>query len=331
MMSSPSVAISQISKAIRSAQCVTVLAHYHPDVDAYGSSCGAALALRELGKEVWLLNESGQNDRYRIVPGLNTVQSDWPTEERFYHPVTSLCLVCDCGDMRRVGDRLLPGIERFPLVANLDHHKSNTCFGTINVVNPAASSTAEMVVDLLDDLGHSISLPVATALYGGILGDTGSFRYSSTSAKTFQIAERLVRTGVSPALVAEELFSRVSRVAVALQADTMLQAHYLEGGKVVRSTVTGEMFKKHGATSEDTDAIVERLRDIDGVLLSALIREHEDMWRVSLRSKDPNIDVDLIARAFGGGGHKAAAAFRFRRSYAELLAGLDPALESAVR
>jgi phosphoesterase RecJ-like protein len=91
------------------------------------------------------------------------------------------------------------------------------------------------------------------------------------------------------------------------------------------------MFKKHGATSEDTDAIVERLRDIDGVLLSALIREHEDMWRVSLRSKDPNIDVDLIARAFGGGGHKAAAAFRFRRSYAELLAGLDPALESAVR
>jgi phosphoesterase RecJ-like protein len=237
-----------------------------------------------------------------------------------------------------VGDTYLPWLKAAPLVVNIDHHNANTEFGHFNIVVETASSTSEIIFDLLcmleKDLGREdiIHADSAMALLAGIIGDTGSFRYATTSAKTFLAAHTLVLRGARPDTIAQKLFASVSLAAVRLQADAMssMQMHF--NGKFAEVLVSQEMLARHGAELLDSDSLVERARDIEGVLVAALFKQDLDLWRVSLRSRSGTVDVAAIARSFGGGGHKPAAAFRWRRDLptlqSELRARIQEALEA---
>jgi phosphoesterase RecJ-like protein len=177
--------------------------------------------------------------------------------------------------------------------------------------------------------GPLIGPEAANALMAGIIGDTGSFRYSSTSAETFRVAAELVERGANTAAITQELFSTQTLVALKLQSEALSGVTVHENG-FAEVLVTQEMIKRNGAEILDADSLAERGRDIEGVVVSALYKQDTDLWRVSLRSRNGLIDVSKIAQAFGGGGHKAAAAFRWRADLNSLQVALRNGVQEAI-
>ena len=316
--------VARVAEAIRANSSFVVVSHYNPDADAYGSSAAVILALRELGKRAVLVNESGLVDRYGWMPGVSEVQTVFPKE------MPECVIVCDCGALDRVGDSIKGAVLGSPLIINIDHHVSNEGFGAINLVEVGASSTSQVVYGVLAHNSAAITPSVATCLLAGIYGDTGSFRYGSTSQRTFEVALELVKRGAVPHEVASHLFSQVSLAGTMLQSAALLEMQMHEKGAIAELIVPRSHYEKYGAIEEDTAVLCERARDIAGVIISVLIREDEGLWRVSLRTKDKGINLSEIAAAFGGGGHRAAAAFRWRKPLHELRYTLLPRLKEAV-
>jgi phosphoesterase RecJ-like protein len=246
-----------------------------------------------------------------------------------------LLIVVDCGGIDRVGDSLVENVKRATNVINIDHHTSNSRFGHLNYVVDGASSTSELVFELLTALEARVNRrdlitnDVASCLMAGIIGDTGSFRYPSTTARTFEVAGELTRRGARPDILTQELFATQSLVALRLQS-AALGAVDLSSDGFAEVVVTQEMLKRYGADILDADSLAERARDIEGVRVSALYKEDVDLWRVSLRARQGVTDLSIIAGRFGGGGHKAAAAFRWRGDLASLRERLRAAVTEAL-
>lgn len=308
-----------------------IVSHVNPDADAYGSSCGLAHGLRASGISVEVFNESGFVPRYSVIPGAADVSRSLP---QTLGP-EDLVLVCDCGALERVGDQFLPIIKGARLI-NIDHHTANALFGQANYVVDGASSTSELVFNLLRGLEERlkrsdiITQESAKCLLAGIIGDTGSFRYPSTTATTFKVAGELVERGARPDILTQELFANLSLAAVRLQAEAMTGVALHSEGAFAEVTVTQEMLKRLGADLLDADSLAERARDIEGVKVSALYKQDVDMWRVSLRSRQGAVDVASVAQFFGGGGHKPAAAFRWRNDFETLQRELRAKIQEAL-
>jgi phosphoesterase RecJ-like protein len=265
-----------------------------------------------MGKEVVLVNESGILPRLAWIPGVPTVQASFPSGE------WDALIACDCGDGARVGDSLKAAAMNFPLIINIDHHASNDFFGHLNYVVPTACSTAELISDLLEEMKAPWSAEIATCLFAGLSSDTGSFKYSSTNARTFELAKKLVERGASPVAVSQNLYASNSFSSLKLHADALSQMSLVADGKIAKVKVTLEMYAKYGAAREEADPLVEMARDIEGVVVAVLFKEDVGLWRISLRGKGGIVDLSKVAASFGGGGHKAAAAFRWKRDFAEL-------------
>jgi phosphoesterase RecJ-like protein len=324
--------IGVVLDAIQQSRRVVVVSHTNPDADAYGSSCGLAAGIQGLGKNVVVYNESGFVPRYAVIPGASrVVKGEWSTLTD-----GDLLIVCDCGALERVGDSMISAVKAAPLVINIDHHNSNSRFGHINYVMEGASSTSELVYDILIALEQRtgradlLTTVSGSCLLAGIIGDTGSFKYASTHASTFLAAHEIVKRGVKPDRLTQELCANHSLAAVKLQASAMSQLQVRNEGRFVEVVVTQEMLKAHGAELLDADSLAERARDIEGVRVSALYKQDVDMWRVSLRARQGAVDVSAVAQQFGGGGHKPAAAFRWRKDFETLQRELREAITKAL-
>jgi phosphoesterase RecJ-like protein len=328
----PESRCDEVLDILQATKRAIIVSHVNPDADAYGSSCGLAQGLESFGISVAVYNESGFIPRYAVIPGAAHVSKDLPTA--FAHD--DVVIVCDCGALERVGEAYLPVIRSALKLINIDHHTSNPLFGHANYVIEGASSTSELVFDLLSALEKRtgrldiITQESAKCLLAGIIGDTGSFRYPSTTAKTFTVASELVRRGARPDVLTQELFANHSLAAVKLQAEAMSGVVLQEHGLFAEVTVTQEMLKRVGADLLDADSLAERARDIEGVRVSALFKQDVDMWRVSLRSRQGAVDVAWVAQQFGGGGHKPAAAFRWRKDLETLKTELRAKIKEAL-
>jgi phosphoesterase RecJ-like protein len=295
--------IDAVIDIIKHHDSIAIISHYNPDSDAYGSSIGLALSLQAAGKHSTIINESGIVDRYESLPGMQLIQKNLPLS-------LPLVIACDCGAIKRVGDSQVPAVKSGKQIINIDHHVSNEMFGTTNLVIETASSTSEIIYELLERGSFPITEQVASLLMAGIIGDTGSFRYSATSARTFEIGAALMRAGAVPFEIHKNLYANPLLGAVRLQAESMMNLTTDLEGAYAEIVVTAEMIKRHQASLDDTDGLAERGRDIRGVKISAALRQDGPLWRVSLRSISEQYDVSKIAQSFGGGGHKQAAAFR---------------------
>lgn len=304
--------IEQVLPVLLAAKEVALLSHYNPDSDAYGAVCALGLGLEGRGVKIRLVNEDGPNPRYFFIPGVDRIENSFPPDFK------GVVVVCDCGDLRRVGKSLESLVGACPCVINIDHHVSNELFGHYNLVVETASSTCEIIFDVLQAAGIKVSEQIARGLFAGIMGDTGSFRYSNATQKAFYVAEKLVAAGANPQRIGEWLFSNNTLAAVRLHAEALsaLQMHF--DGRVCEVIVDAAMLERCGAVSDDTDLLVEKARDIEGVAVSYLIQIARDEWRISMRSRDEAQNVSLVARAFGGGGHKSAAGFRWQKTLEEL-------------
>ena len=231
-------------------------------------------------------------------------------------------IALDCANESRIGPspELL---ERAPLVVNVDHHHDNTRFGGISLIVADASSTAEIVRDILHELDVTLSPEIAEALYVAVVTDTGRFQYTNTTPKSLRLAAELVESGADVHAIFKQVYETVQFAKLKLLARALERAKLFEDGRLVVSYLLRSDFAEAGAVEPYSEGIIDYLRQVEGTEMVALIREppRDDgpAHRVSLRASREEVDVSAIARKAGGGGHRQAAGFSSEQSVDEVI------------
>jgi len=301
-------AIERVAAEIRNRERFLLTAHEGPDGDALGSLLGMHHLLTQLGKDSVMFlaaKEFPLPIEYRFLP----------LEEVFHEPPADLrdrtVVFLDCGNIDRMPVDFLADGENFRI--NIDHHHDNTLFGDVNLVEVDASCTAEIVYELAVLLGVALTPEMASALYVGMITDTGQFMYENSNARTHRIAAELIEAGVEVDETYRRLYEHVPLEKLRLLSRALdgIQRHC--DGALVLAYITAADYEASGAGEEMTEGIIDHLRSVEGCLVAALIRDLGDRGRsarkVSLRSSGGEVDVSAIARKHGGGGHKRAAGF----------------------
>ena len=299
-----------------------VISHVRPDGDAYGTSLALAWMLKAIGKEVWVFNQDGLNASYQYLPGSEWVQAT-PNSGI---PEDLTLVAVDTSTYERLGENL-SRTRRIPEL-NLDHHGSNTLYGHLNWVKGDSPASAQVLFEVMEALKLPLSRESATNLYVGLMTDTGSFRYRGTTARTLQIAARLVEAGADPAYLADQSYRRCSLARFFLMKEVLASTQFRAGHRVAYYRLTPEMFARTGATADEVENFLDILQTIDTVEVAFMLQEIEPgVTRVSLRSRAA-VDVSRLASKFGGGGHKLAAGIRSTLPTDELEATLLREIET---
>jgi len=284
---------------LRAHDDILLIAHVSPDGDTLGSSFALYGALLELGKHAQVVCEDPVPAIYRFLP-----YSDQLIAPEQAKPAEAVVCV-DCADVARAG-RCEPLFHAAKATLNIDHHGTNDRYADENFVQKAGA-TGELVYNVLASLKVSLNKNIASCLYAAITTDTGNFSYSNTTPDTLRIAAELLDVGIDLPYLNQRLFRTVPYHKMRLHALAVTKAQLYEYGRSGVSALTLADIASCGATGEDTEGIIDSIRDIDTVEVAALLRESEDgQIRVSLRGKT-SADVSCIATKFGGGGHKLAA------------------------
>ncbi|MEA3509014.1 MAG: bifunctional oligoribonuclease/PAP phosphatase NrnA [candidate division NC10 bacterium] len=293
--------LQKIVTALQSTASVAILSHIHPEGDTIGSALGCHLTLKALGKEVATFNPDPVPKNLRGLPGAGEViQAD-----RLLRSFDCY-LAVDATDPGRLGG-LLSSVATGSLVINIDHHITNTRFGTYNWVDPEAAATGEMIYHLIEEMGTPLSREIATNLYVAILTDTGSFHYANTTPRALRVAAALIEAGVVPQKVADLLFDQREVEELLLLGTLLTKMQLSSDGVVAWMEVTQQMLEQEGLAKDALEGLINYPRSIKGVAVALLFKEEaKETVRVSLRSKG-DVDVAAVAKAFQGGGHKNAA------------------------
>jgi bifunctional oligoribonuclease and PAP phosphatase NrnA len=321
----------QVLEELRQAHKLLLTTHENPDGDALGSLLAMHWTLEQLGKDSLMFMSPDEFPlpwEYRewTFDGLVGL----PPEDVQERTVVFL----DCGNIDRMPVDFLQqeGIH----ILNIDHHHDNTRFGTVNLVVPEASCTAEIVWHLALDLGAEITPPIADALYVGLVTDTGRFMYENTTAEAHRMASDLLESGVQPHDVYRRLFEDLPFRRLLLLQRALASVERLDGGLITVAHLTKADFDETGALETDAEGIVDHMRAVEGTSVAVLMRDlladdRAGKRKVSLRATNANIDVSRVARELGGGGHPQAAGFTTALPYSQLVQELRDRVGSQLR
>jgi phosphoesterase RecJ-like protein len=310
--------VTAAAEAIRDNDRFLVVTHENPDGDALGSMLAMSLGLRALRKDVvmYLSGSAPTPAEYRFLD-LADVRRELPEdlEER-------VLVAVDCANERRIGE-VNTGIERAKLVVNVDHHHDNSEFGDVNLIVAEASSTSEIVRDILAALDVALTPEIAAGLYVGLVTDTGRFQYTNTTPKALRLAAELVEAGADVHGIFQHVYETVQFSKLKLLARALERAQLFQGGRLVVSYLLKDDFGDVGAEEPYSEGIIDSLRAVEGSEMVALIREpprdEGPTRRISLRSSHDEVDVSAIARKEGGGGHRQAAGFSSDKPIGEIV------------
>lgn len=300
--------MEEILSEIRSTDRIVLATHISPDPDAIGSAGSLCLALREIGKDaVFYLPEKLSGKLAKLFP-LTYTTNEVPSE-------SYLLIGLDCATKKRLGKDNERLCSNASMVINIDHHVSNEHWGKINHIVGDEAATAILVHELIQELGIKYSEMIANLLYAGIMDDTGSFRYSNTSANALTTCADLVKRGARPEFIADILYFQEPLRVMRLRGKALKTLTLFENDSAALVYVDQEMLKSTGAQPDDTEGVIDIARAIEGVEIALFIRQMDtDTWKGSVRAKNLKYDVGELAAQFGGGGHKAAAGFTIKGS-----------------
>ena len=292
----PRLYIDEVREKLSQAKNITILTHLNPDADTIGTGLGIyTLLSKERSKKVEIVNASNSLPRYLdFLPHFSKIKDTMDFEE-------SLVITCDCGNIERLGVNL----DNRDII-NVDHHISNENYGAINVVIPEYASASQVAYALFKHL-YTIDKSAASCFYTALLSDTQYFTTSSVNAEVFEVAKELVDLGVDPAEVAQHFTQRRSLASLRILEKALGNLSLKLDAKVAILYVTHDDIDAAGATMPDMEGIVDYAKSLVTVEVGVFVMETEEGLRVSLRSK--GADVSIIAREFGGGGHRVAAGF----------------------
>jgi bifunctional oligoribonuclease and PAP phosphatase NrnA len=304
-----------------------LVSHENPDGDALGSLIAMQEIVTALGKDsVMFIDASNiplpQEYQFLPLPGLvSAPPSDLPERTIVF---------LDCGNLERNPAEALqrPGAR----ILNIDHHHDNTRFGTVNLVVPEASCTAEIIWDLLDALEVKPTVTIAEALYVGLITDTGRFMYKNTGPRAHLMAAALIEAGVEPHEIYRRVYEGLPYGKLALLARGLANVERYDGGTLTVTSLSAQDFSESEAEESYSEGVIDHLRAVHGTAVAALVRDRigdtngSNLRKVSLRASDDRVDVSRIARAQGGGGHRQAAGFTTAMDWDDLV----PFLREAV-
>ncbi len=297
---------------LRRASRVLLTSHAAPDGDALGSELGLAEVARALGIAATIVNRDPHPAPLGFLPGLETIRVEVELPAGFEREF-DLAVLLECPGLDRPA---LAGLERLPLL-NIDHHLENARYAEVNVVDEDAPAVGEMVLAIAEAAGVAVTESMATNLYAALVTDTGDFRYSNATPRAFAAAARLVTAGARPAQIAEALWEHNPERVVRLTAEVLGTLELLAGGRLAVISCDRAMLERAGALPEDTENLINIPRGIDGVRVAVFFKALKDgAVRVSLRSRG-DVDVQGVAKAFGGGGHRNAAGCTIAGTVAE--------------
>lgn len=297
--------IKQLSKdflnLVNNHSSICITCHVNPDGDSVGSVLALGLSLIEKGySNITMYIPDDIPDNLKFLPKINLIKNSISNME------FDMVIALDCGDKKRISidNKTLESVD---CLINIDHHITNTEFGDFNFVNPSASSTAEIIYQILEYIDVEINKDIATALYTAISTDTGSFKYDNCTSYTHKIIAKLLSIGIDVNLINVNLYQSRSIEKTRLLINSLNSLELLYNGKLAIAEVTQFMIKNCNANIEDADYIIDFIRDIKGVEVACLLKEIDNNEiKISLRSKT-NFDVSLVAKNFQGGGHTKAA------------------------
>ncbi len=308
---------------VTDAQSILVLTHVGPDGDAIGSMMGLAHALHGIGKEVITAVDEGVPSDLTFIPGAETV-----------HPALNglavdLVIAVDCGDESRMGQVGQVAIRSGVPLINLDHHRTNTHFGTANLVDIATAAASEGVIDWLDQMGVAIDSAASYCLLTGIVSDTLCFRTDSTTPATLDKAQRLMANGAPLSEIVQRTVNRKSYAALRMWA-VVLPTLQLED-RVIWAVITREKFAEAGYSGYDDAGLVSTLIQVEEAYISVVFKEKNDgAVEIGIRAV-PGFDVSVTAADLGGGGHKLASGATVREPLDRLVPRVVGLLKAEAR
>ena len=298
----------RVLERIRADERFVLAAHEGPDGDALGSLVGMQGMLTALGKDSRMFiapEDLPLPYEYRFFALDGLIQS--PPQDIARRTVVFL----DCGNIDRNSASVLHEGRH---LLNIDHHHDNTRFGTLDHVVPSASCTAEIVWDLMHGLGVAPTPEVARALYVGLITDTGRFMYENTGPRAHEMAAQLIAAGVDVQDVYRRLYEEMPQAKLALLARALGRMRRFDSGQLTLAALSAADFREAEAEDSYSEGVIDHLRAVQGTKVAVLVRElssgeRAGQRKVSLRATDDDVDVSLIAREQGGGGHRRAAGF----------------------
>ncbi|MGI6587788.1 MAG: DHH family phosphoesterase [Peptococcia bacterium] len=302
---------------------IILLIHEKPDGDCLGSALALGHHLSSEGYHPVLYHPEPIPVCYDFLPGQDLIKIYREKELPKDRPIIAV----DCADPGRI----LYSLPQDVPIINIDHHSSNSYFGDFNLVNSEAAATGEIIFELLSETQKRISSPIATCLYVALSADTGSFRYSNTTAKTFRIAGELLNLGANIELIRVHLFDRRPLTELLIIKLALAKVQFSLNGKIVWSVLSYPELSAHNLLNTDTESIISLLRSVEGVEAALVFKEIErEKVKISFRSKKV-LDVNILANEFGGGGHPRAAGCSLEGNLKELTTKVIRRTESCLR
>jgi phosphoesterase RecJ-like protein len=314
--------IAEAVDAVRNARQVALACHVNPDGDALGSMLALLHVLRAAGRDVVASFPTPFRvaPHYRELPGLDllTPPSDFPSEP-------DVMITFDCGSLSRLGD-LEPAAKGARRLLVIDHHVSNQCYGSINLVEPTAAASGVVVQTLIDALGLPLNRDAAVCLYAALICDTGRFQYETTTPAVFDLARRLTEFDVPVPELSRVLFEEHRFAYLQLLGEALGNAELIREKRFVWTAITQDMLRRHGVSIDEVEGLIDILRRAEEAEVTCVLKEEDDgTIRVSLRSLGA-IDVRRVAEANGGGGHRFAAGFTSELDVPTVVARITAAL-----
>lgn len=298
--------ILKFKEQLKDANSIALISHLDPDGDNLGSLTALSKSLLNLGKKVYPIEFDKIPENLKFLPNLDLLSDNTDIN-------INMIICLDCANYERLGqiDELF---NKAKYRINIDHHQSNEFYGDVNIVKKGYSSTCELVFDLINEINLPIDKDISMSLLTGISTDTGRFLYSATTADTLAKASRLVENGADMMKI-NELIYQSKKFEAQLLENEILSKTEIYNDYVAFGVVMTDQLNKYNVEISDIDSVINTFRDTDKIKISVLIKQQtENEYKVSFRSKG-NIDVGLIAKNLGGGGHKNAAATRITGNF----------------
>ena len=287
--------LSRAARSIVKAKEIAIFCHINPDGDCIGSLLALGLALRRMGKRVFMISPDGLPHKYRALPGAGLVKRRLAVK-------TDLAITVDCNNKTMLGETFAD-VKRAEVILEIDHHEFRRPFGEIALVDTEAAAVGEIIFLLLKKLNRTIAKDIAYNILVSIIVETGSFRFPSYRALTFRICAELSEKGIDLSQLSELIYWSKTREELILTGLCLSRCKFRKGSRIIWSIAKKDDFKRTRGKDEHIDAVADEMRAVKKVLIAILFRETiNGMLRVSLRSKG-RINVAHLAQAFGGGGH----------------------------
>lgn len=306
------------------AKTVAISGHVRPDGDCVGSTLAVLNYIKTYHPEIKADIYLDQIPTiFRFLANSQEIQN-----ERADHEPYDVCIACDCGDLGRLGDSA-KYFEQAKKTLCIDHHISNNSFADVNYVVPDASSTCELIYDLIGE--EKIDTTLAECIYTGMVHDTGVFQYSCTSKKTMLIAGTLMEKGIAYSEIVDATFYTKSFEQNRILGKALKDAFLVCDGKMIVSILTAADLDEYHVTTRHLEGIVNQMRVTKGVLVSLFIYETPDgLNKASLRCNG-NIDVNAMVVPYGGGGHVKAAGCSFNETAQEIVSLMEEELKKQLK